>query len=106
MEIMGKRLRQLRMDAGISQLNMAEIIGIKQSSINRYEQGSSTPTAENLVKYAEYFDVSLDYVFGRCDSPQGKLYEYQSEAFREKIKNNSELNDFIEMCFDPNSSME
>jgi Predicted transcriptional regulators len=105
MEIMGKRLRQLRVDAGLSQLKIAEMLSVKQSSVNRYEQNISTPTTENLIIYADYFDVSLDYIFGRCESPQGKLYEYQSEVFREKLKNNDELKNFVEMCFDPNSSM-
>lgn len=37
--------------------------GMKQPSINRYEQGTATPTVENLRKYADYFDVSMDYIF-------------------------------------------
>ncbi|GHV44636.1 hypothetical protein FACS189492_1280 [Clostridia bacterium] len=48
-----------------------------------------------------YFDVSLDYIFGRTDKPQGKQYEYKP-IFNE---DNEELKQFIEMCFDPTSSM-
>ena len=72
-----------------------------RSSINRYEQGQSAPSLETLVKYADYFDVSMDYLFARTDNPQGKLYEY-----RPKIAAGSdEMKQFIEMCFDPQSPM-
>lgn len=53
------------------------------------------------MKYADYFDVSMDYLFARTDKPQGKLYEY-----RPKIATGSEeMRQFIEMCFDPQSPM-
>ena len=52
-------------------------------------------------KYADYFDVSMDYLFARTDNPQGKLYEY-----RPKIAAGiDEMKQFIEMCFDPQSPM-
>ena len=46
-----------------------------------------------------FFDVSLDYIYGRTDNPQGKLYDYQPKI----IKENPEMKAFIEMCFDPKS---
>lgn len=76
-------------------------MGVQQSRINRYERGYSTPSPEIFVKYADYFDVSMDYLFARTDNPQGKLYEY-----RPKIAAGSdEMKQFIEMCFDPQSPM-
>ena len=80
---------------------MAELLGLKQSSINRYEQGTATPTAENLRKYADYFDVSMDYIFGRTDNPKGELYENHVNVGM----NNPEMARFVEMCFDPGSAM-
>jgi len=80
---------------------MAPIIGLKQSTINRYENDQANPTLETLLRYADYFDVSLDYIFGRTDDPQGKLYEY-----RPKIEESDpEMEKFIKMCFDPASPM-
>lgn len=80
---------------------MAGLLEVKQSSINRYEQGQSAPSLEILVKYADYFDVSMDYLFARTDKPQGKRYEY-----RPKIAAGSEeMRQFIEMCFDPQSPL-
>lgn len=76
MKELGERLRRLRESVKLSQVKMAELLGVKQSSINRYEQGQSAPSLETLVRYADYFDVSLDYLLARTDNPQGKLYEY------------------------------
>lgn len=72
-----------------------------QSSINRYENGQATPTVDLLRKYADYFDVSMDYIFARCDDPHGKLYEAKPPV----DANNPELRKFVEMCFDPESPM-
>ena len=100
MKQLGNRLRALRESIGISQAKFADVIGSTQSSINRYENGQATPTVKLLLKYADYFDVSMDYIFARCDEPQGKLYQA-----RPPISDNPELGKFIEMCFDPHSPM-
>ena len=80
MKEMGKRLKGLRESMGLSQMKMAEILGLKQPSINRYEQGTATPTVENLRKYADYFDVSMDYIFARTDNPEWKMYAHQPKV--------------------------
>jgi transcriptional regulator with XRE-family HTH domain len=101
MEIIGERLRGLRKGLKLSQSQLAEILKTTQSSVNRYETNNSTPTPETFTQYADYFDVSLDYIFGRTDKPQGVNYEY-----RPKIeKNSEEMRRFVEMCFDPGSPM-
>ena len=58
MKEVGKRLKALRESVGFSQVKMAEAIGSTQSSINRYENGQSTPPVELFHRYADYFDVS------------------------------------------------
>ena len=52
-----------------------------------------------MIRYADYFDVSLDYIFGRTDKPQGQLYEGKMKI--EKVY--PDMDKFIEMCFDPGS---
>ena len=101
MKELGKRLRVLRESVGLSQAKLAQEIGSNQSSINRYENGQAAPTVELLRKYADYFDVSMDYIFARCDDPHGKLYEAKPPV----DANNPELRKFVEMCFDPESPM-
>lgn len=101
MEVISKRLKQLREDAGLSQSKIGQLVGVPQSSIYRYEQGLSTPSPKTFRWYADYFDVSLDYLFGRTDDPHGVHYEYKPKY--ETL--NPEMEKFVEMCFDPNSRM-
>ena len=71
MEIISKRLKMLREEAGLSQSKIGQLIGVPQSSVYRYEQGQSTPAPKTFRWYADYFDVSLDYIYGRTDDPHG-----------------------------------
>ena len=100
MRIISERLKSLRESLGISQSKLANEIGITQASVNRYETDRTTPTAETLLWYADRFDVSLDYIFGRTDEPQGKLHKFEP-----KPAASSEMREFVEMCFDPKSPM-
>ncbi len=100
MSITSERLHILREGMNFSQKKMADVLGVAQPSINRYEHGQSVPSVDILVKYADYFDVSMDYITGRCDEPQGKLYQAKPP-----VADNPELAKFVEMCFDPDSPM-
>ncbi len=65
MKIFRERLLEQRKLSGYTQRDMAERLGISQPSYVRYENGTSEPTQENLVKIADIFDVSTDYLLGR-----------------------------------------
>lgn len=98
--IIGSRLRALRESVKLSQYKIADLIGtVAQSAINRYEHGAVMPSSDTLLWYADYFDVSLDYIFGRTDNPRGKLFDCKPKI----AENNEDLALFVEMCFDPNS---
>jgi len=101
MQILSQRLRGLREGIKISQVKLGELIDVTQASINRYETDRATPPPETLLWYADYFDVSLDYIFGRTDKPQGATYEYKPKF----VESSEEMKQFVEMCFDPRSSM-
>lgn len=101
MKQMGERLRTLRQNAGLSQAKMAKILGASQAGVNRYEHGEATPSVETLRKYSDYFDVSMDYIYGQTDHPQGKLYGNKPQM--DKLY--PEMERFIEMCFEPGSPM-
>ena len=68
----GKRLKALRESIGFSQVKMAQALGSTQSSINRYENGQSSPSVELFRRYADYFDVSLDISLPGRISHRGK----------------------------------
>ena len=76
-DIVSKRLKELRAGVKLSQAKLAAKLGVAQPLIARYETGEHLPPIELLIKYADYFDVSMDFLVGRADSPQGKLYQYQ-----------------------------
>lgn len=103
MEQIGKRLRELREGSRLTQTQVAEVVGVQQSRINRYESGKSTPSPEVFIKYAEFFDVSMDFLYCRTDKPQGKLYDFQPKITAEQSIKNRDMHEFVEMCFDPKS---
>lgn len=98
-ELIAKRLKGLREAAKLSQAKLSKELGVKQPLIARYETAINTPAYGVLIQYADYFDVSCDYLLGRTDNPQGKLYECISQS----QKCNPELKEFVDMCFDPSS---
>ena len=97
----GQRLREMRLKAKLSQAKVAAVVGSRQSAVARFESGEAHVPADVMVGYADYFDVSLDYLFGRTENPQGKLYENKPKI----EKAYPEMEKFIEMCFDPGSPM-
>ena len=60
-----QRLRDLREDADLTQSALAERLGIQQTVYSRYERGARTSPLEHLMRLADYYDVSLDYLTGR-----------------------------------------
>ncbi len=64
-KVFQKRLIEQRKAFGLTQREVANHLGIKQPSYIRYEKGEAQPTLENLVKLADLFDVSVDYLLGR-----------------------------------------
>ncbi|MGN0815038.1 MAG: helix-turn-helix domain-containing protein [Candidatus Coproplasma sp.] len=98
--IVAQRLTELREGVHLSQAKLAaQFEGVEQPAIFRYENAQSFPPYGVLMQYADFFDVSLDFIFGRTDNPQGKLYDYQPKV----LKDNKQMQELIEMCFDPNS---
>lgn len=61
------RLKELRKKKKISQLKLAMDLGMNQNSISRYENLERQADYETLIKIADYFNVSIDYLLGRTD---------------------------------------
>lgn len=64
MENNNSRLKQLRLERGLTIQNMAEVLGLSQGSYNYYELGKTEPNIATLKKLADYFCVSIDYLVG------------------------------------------
>ena len=67
MKIFQERLIEQRKLNHVTQRQIAKHLEMTQPSYIRYENGSAQPTLENLVKIADYFDVSIDYLLGRTE---------------------------------------
>ena len=101
MESTAKRLAELRKSVGMSQIKMAKALGISSAMIARIELNKQIISDKILCLYADYFDVSLDYICGRTDKPEGKLFTARPNLGED----NEEIRQFVEMCFDPKSKM-
>ena len=69
-EKMKLRLKELRKKRKISQLKLALDLNMNQNSISRYETGEREADYETLLRFADYFGVSLDYLFGRTEKTE------------------------------------
>ena len=63
------RLKELRKQKGISQLKLAMDLNMNQNSISRYENLEREADYKTLIMFADYFNVSLDYLLNRTDNP-------------------------------------
>ncbi len=66
-EKMEFRLKKMRKEKNISQLKLALDLNMNQNTISRYENMEREADYETLIKFADYFGVSLDYLLGRTD---------------------------------------
>lgn len=64
------RLRELRKSKRISQLKLALDLNTSQNTISRYETGEREPGLNDLIKIADYFNVSVDYLLERTNCPK------------------------------------
>lgn len=59
-----ERLKELRLKKGLTQKEIAEEFGIKQPNYQQWESGKRKPSSETLEKFANFFDVTMDYLSG------------------------------------------
>ena len=67
------RLKELRKEANLTQVELAKRLGIGQSSYADWERGKKKPTQENLVKIAQVLNVSIDYLVGNSEEKSDEL---------------------------------
>lgn len=63
-----QRIRDLREDCDLTQREVAEFLGIQQTVYSRYERGFQTIPVEHLLKLADFYHVSTDYMLGRTNN--------------------------------------
>ena len=68
-QVISMRLKELRKSRGITQLKLAIDLGMNQNSISRYESGEREADYRTLIAFADYFNVSVDYLLERTNNP-------------------------------------
>lgn len=66
-DIMVQNLKALRIRKGISQQQLADVIGVSQQSINKYENHMIEPDISTLIALADFFNTSVDYLIGHTE---------------------------------------
>ncbi len=61
------RIRELRENAGLRQIDVANATGIDQKTLSNYETGKTNPDSYALIRLADFFNVSIDFIVGRID---------------------------------------
>ncbi len=74
------RLHNLRTDKDLSQTELGKLLNLKNSAISKYEKGATEPSIETLIKIAEIFECSIDYLIGISDQRN----PYTTNAFAPK----------------------
>lgn len=64
-EYLGDKLKKLRESAGLQQAQVAKLLGLERTTVYHYEFGDRQPSLQTLVRYAEIFHVTTDYLLGR-----------------------------------------
>lgn len=70
MSVINNRLRELRERKHYTQLKVALDLHLNQNSISRYENGSREAGYDLLIRFADYYGVSIDYILFRTDNPE------------------------------------
>ena len=99
-----ERLKDLRKQAGLTQVDVAEKLGISQQAYASWERGIKKPTQENLVKIAQVLNVSVDYLVGNSEERTDELdniellFRMNSKGLTEEEKEifKKELIEFME----------
>lgn len=99
-----ERLKDLRRQAGLTQVEVAEKLGISQPAYASWERGVKKPTQENLVKIAQILNVSVDYLIGNSEEKSDELdniellFRMNSKGLtdEEKVIFKKELIEFME----------
>ncbi len=97
METLATRLKELRKEKGYTLEQMANDLNTTKVTLSRYENGTREPKGETLNVLSDYFNVSIDYLFGKTDAraPHTKAPVIDVKKAIDEIKNELENSDSL-----------
>lgn len=84
--MLNEKIKNLRLDANLTQAELAKNINITRSALSLYELGKRQPDAETLIKIANYFDVSTDYLLGNSKPSMKKEEQDIFNKFKDTLQ--------------------
>lgn len=78
--MIGDRICELRKDRGMTQQHLADYLGIASSSVSNYENGLNAPSVDVVIKLADLFDVSADYILCRTKGKYNPNLDHSSNS--------------------------
>lgn len=80
-----ENLRALRRQAGLTMKQLGSDLGMAESTVSLYETGKRSPDAQTLIRFADYFNVTLDYLLGRTKERTISLAQFQLSEHEKEI---------------------
>lgn len=78
------RLFELRNEKKLTQRQIAKILNISQGTYNNWENGNTEPSIEQIIRLADYFDVSTDFLLGRTN--EDKLFMGNNQKYYDQLR--------------------
>lgn len=76
----GNVLRAIRKQHNMTQADLAQVLGVAESAISMWEMGRRNPDREMMEQIADYFNVDMDYLFGRSDIPNAYQFRLRDKS--------------------------
>ena len=92
-----KSLKDLRAAIGVTQMELANSMGVSRSTVAMWETGGSQPDNDMLVKLADFFDVTTDFLLGVEKSPTRDYFTNSDDEFA--FLDNMTADEIAEQCF-------
>lgn len=80
----GERLKSLRLNAGLSQKQVAETLKMSKPIVSQYESNQRTPSLGKLIRFSRFYNASLDYICGNIDEKGAFIGDVSSLFENEK----------------------
>ena len=79
------RIRDLREDMDLRQIDVAQATGLDQKTLSNYETGKTRPDSDALIRLADFFGVSIDYLVGRTGGRRRKEIAAKLDELKRSI---------------------
>ena len=81
-----ENLRTLRKQAGLTMKQLGANLGMAESTVSLYENGKRSPDVQTLIRFADFFDVSLDYLLGRNEGHVSAANDEMTDEEKELLR--------------------